>query len=99
MGINGWEFEVGGDIIRNKELTWTSNLNLSHSSGKVKDLWGDNTYYDSDGFPAPGSPGSSHRLEEGTKIGQYYIWKHAGFDENGNFQVYNKEGEVIPADK
>lgn len=99
MGINGWEFEVGGDIIRNKELTWTSNLNLSHSSGKVKDLWGDNTYYDSDGFPAPGSPGSSHRLEEGTKIGQYYIWKHAGFDENGNFQVYNKDGEVIPADK
>jgi TonB-linked SusC/RagA family outer membrane protein len=100
MKISGWEFEIGGDgIVRTNDFSWNSHLNLSHNSGKITTLWGDNTYYNGDGFPAPGSPGYAHRIEENTKIGSYYIWKFAGFDENGNFQVYDKDGQVISADK
>lgn len=99
MENKGFEFEIGGDIIRNKNLTWTSNLNLSHNSGKILTLWGDNTYYNSNGFPAPGSPGDASRMEEGSKIGSFYIWKFAGFDDDGAFLLYNKDGEVIPAAK
>lgn len=97
MESKGWEFEIGGDIIRTKDFTWSTNMNLSHYSGKILTLWGNNTYYNGNGFPAPGSPGDAARIEEGSKIGSFYIWKFAGFDENGGFLLYNKDGEVIPA--
>lgn len=97
MESKGWEFEIGGDIIRNKNFTWTTNLNLSHTSGKILTLYGDNTYINGNGFPAPGSPGDASRIEAGAEIGSFYIWKFAGFDDNGEFLLYNKDGEVIPA--
>ena len=90
MESKGWEFEIGGDIIQNKEFTWTSNLNMSHTTGKILTLWGNNTYYNGNGFVAPGTPGDAARIEEGSTIGSFYIWKFAGFD---------KDGEVIPAEK
>ena len=97
MESKGWEFEVGGDIIRTKDFVWTSSLNLSHNTGKILTLWGNNTYYNGNGFPAPGSPGDAARMEEGSTIGSFYLWKFAGFDDDGGFLLYNKDGEVIPA--
>ncbi len=97
MEAKGWEFEVGGSIINSGDLRWTSNLNLSSQAGKIKTLWGDDTYINGAGFPAPGSPGYSNRIEEGTDIGSFYVWKFAGFDDDGGFLLYNKDGEVIPA--
>ena len=99
MESKGWEFEIGANIIQTKDFTWTSNLNLSHNTGKILTLWGNNTYYNGNGLPAPGSPGDIARMEEGSTIGSFYIWKFAGFDEDGNFLLYNKDGEVIPADE
>ena len=99
MECIGWEFEIGANIIQTKDFTWTSNLNLSHNTGKILTLWGNNTYYNGNGLPAPGSPGDIARMEEGSTIGSFYIWKFAGFDEDGNFLLYNKDGEVIPADE
>lgn len=99
MQIKGWEFEVGGIPVKTKDFTWTSNLNLSHNSGKVKTLWGNNTYYNSNGFPAPGSPGDAARIQEGSTIGQFFIWKFAGFDDDGNFLLYDKDNNVIPANQ
>ena len=97
MESKGWEFEVGGDIIRTKDFTWSSNINLSHNSGKILTLEGDNSYHNGNGFVAPGSPGDASRMEAGSTIGSFYIWKFAGFDDEGKFLLYNKDGEVIPA--
>lgn len=97
MEVKGWEFEVGGDIIRNKDFLWSTNLNMSHEGGKIKTLWGDNTYMNGNGFPAPGSPGDAARVEEGSKMGAFYIWKFAGFDDDGGFLLYDKDGKIIPA--
>ena len=99
MESKGWEFEVGGNIIQTKDFTWSTNLNFSHNSGKILTLWGNNTYYNGNGFVAPGSPGDAARMEEGSTIGSFYLWKFAGFDDEGNFLLYNKDGEVIPASK
>ncbi len=99
MESKGWEFEVGGEIIRTKDFSWSSNLNLSHNTAKVLTMSGDNTYLSASGFPSPGNPGDAHRLEAGTTIGSFYIYKFAGFDDDGNFLLYNKNGEIIPADQ
>ncbi|MFQ9022004.1 MAG: hypothetical protein ACLR6J_13035 [Parabacteroides merdae] len=45
MESKGWEFEVGGDIIRTKDFTWSSSMNLSHNTGKILTLEGDNSYH------------------------------------------------------
>ena len=97
MQIKGWEFEVGGTPVKTKDFTWNSNLNLSHNSGKIKTLWGNNTYFNGNGFPAPGTPGDAARIEEGSTIGSFFIWKFAGFDDEGNFLLYDKDDNVIPA--
>lgn len=97
MQIKGWEFEVGGTPVKTKDFTWNSNLNLSHNSGKIKTLWGNNTYFNGNGFPAPGTPGDAARIEEGSTIGSFFIWKFAGFDDDGNFLLYDKDNNVIPA--
>lgn len=97
MQIKGWEFEVGGTPVKTKDFTWNSNLNLSHNSGKIKTLWGNNTYFNGNGFPAPGTPGDAARIEEGSTIGSFFIWKFAGFDDDGNFLLYDKDDNVIPA--
>ncbi|MEG1586335.1 MAG: SusC/RagA family TonB-linked outer membrane protein [Bacteroidales bacterium] len=97
MENRGWEFEIGGDIVRSKNWNYTTNLNLSHNKTKILSLWGNNTYYTSNGLPSPGNPGDAVRIEEGTTVGSFFIWKFAGFDENGDFLLYNKDGKVIPA--
>jgi hypothetical protein len=35
------------------------------------------------------------RLENGTRIGEMYGYKHAGVDENGELLVYNKDGNKV----
>ena len=95
----GWEFEIGGVPVKTKDFNWTTTMRLSHSSSKITSLWGNNTYQDRVGFPSPGTNGSAGRIEAGTKIGSYYIWKYAGITDNGRWLLYDKNDNVILSDK
>lgn len=95
----GWEFEIGGDIVKTKDFRYSSSLRLSHVSTKLKSLWGSSTHEDRMSMPGPGSAGTAIRLEPGRKIGQFYVWRYAGIDENGNWLLYDKDNNVIPADQ
>ncbi|HEX2976789.1 MAG TPA: SusC/RagA family TonB-linked outer membrane protein, partial [Bacteroidales bacterium] len=95
----GWEFEIAGVPVRTQSLSWTSSLRLSHNVSKVVSLWGSQTYQNRVGFPAPGSPGDAGRLEAGTTIGQFYIWKFAGFTEDGQWMLYDKDGNAFDVTK
>ncbi len=97
MENKGWEFEIGGDIVRNKNWKYSTSMNFSNNKTRILTLWGNQTYYDYDSFPAPGSPGTAIRIEEGATVGSFYLWKFAGFDENGDFLLYDKDNDVIPA--
>jgi hypothetical protein len=54
-----------------------------------------NTYIDLYHLPAPGIPGPIVRLEEGEEIGNFHMYRHAGIDKDGDFLIYNLEGEAI----
>jgi len=97
MSNNGWEFEIGAHVVQTKDWNYTTNLGLSHVTTKIETLWGNESYFDEGGFLAPGNPGDAFRYQEGTTIGQFYLWKFAGFDEQGGWLLYNEAGEVIPA--
>lgn len=97
LETNGWEFEIGADLVRTKDFKYSSTMRFSHSSTKIKSLYGSNTFEDRQDMPSPGSPGTAIRLQVGKDIGQYYIWRFAGFDDAGNWLLYDKNNNVIPA--
>lgn len=90
----GWEFEVGGTPVHTKDWRYTTSMRFSQNTSKIKTLWGSQTYEDRMTFPSPGMPGSAIRLEPGSEIGKYYMWKFAGF-KDGEWQVYDKNDNVI----
>jgi len=96
MENRGWEFEIGGDIIRNKNWQYSTHINMSHNSNKLTYLNGNQSYINKGGFVAPGSYGAPIRLEEGREIGSFFLFKYAGLDEEGKFLVYNADGDIIP---
>lgn len=94
----GWEIEVGGVPVRKGDFQWSTTLRLSHNTSRITSLWGNNTYSDRVQFPSPGNPGYGGRLEAGTRIGQFYIWKYAGVTEEGKWLIYDKNDNIILAD-
>lgn len=93
----GWEFELGGDILRLKDFTWNTSLNLSHSASKVLSIDGSSTRWDGGQLPGPNSTGKSIILEEGSTVGQFYLYEFAGFSKSGQFLINDRNGKVIPA--
>ena len=44
----------------------------------------------------PNNPGYLQRIEEGGRIGNYYTWRYAGVDKNGNWLIYDRDDNIIP---
>ena len=91
MENQGVELALGGDIIRNENLTWSVDLNLGHNSNKLTKLY---ETKDADGNfsvrpivvgDGLGIAGSAQRmLEPGRPIDTYYLKEWAGVNpENG----------------
>lgn len=93
----GWEFEIGGTPVMNKDFNYSTSLRLSKNTSKIKTLWGSQTYQDRKYFPSPGAPGYAVRLNAGSTIGKYFLWEFAGFDDNGEWLLYDANNKVIPA--
>lgn len=90
----GWEFEIGGDIVRNNDWNYSTNFIFSHDRTEVLNLASNDTYFEYAGFPAPGSPGNAIRMEEGTVFGQFFMRKCVGIDEEtGDFLIERREAD------
>lgn len=101
----GFEFQANWDAVQTKDFNYTTSLTFSYTDTKLKSFSNSQFalgYIDGDGLPSPGNPGPAQRLEDGTKIGSYYMFRYAGVDEDGNILVY-KDGiegnETIRGDK
>ena len=93
----GWEFELGGDIVRSKNFRYTSSVRLSHNKTRINRLGDDGFFLDEVTIPSPGNPGTAVRLQNGLELGQFFIYKYAGLDENGKWLIYDKNNEIVPA--
>jgi len=95
MENKGWEFEIGGDIIRSKDWNYSTSLNLSHNKTYIGSLWGDQTYIN--GGYINNWVMYAHRIEEHVEVGSYFMYRYAGVSE-GRFQIYDKDDNVIFSD-
>ena len=80
----GVEFNVTGTIIRNNDITWTANLNLTHYKNTVDEL--DASVREN------GIKYSTSIITEGGSLYDAYLFRYAGVDkETGEALYYYKE--------
>ena len=90
----GWEFEITGQIIKSRNLNYSSTLRLSHNTSKIDNLGDTNSYLYGGAFPQ--SMGYATKLVNGSKVGQFWLFKYAGLDSNGKWPIYDKDNNVVP---
>lgn len=95
MQNQGLEVELNYHVVNNSDWNYTTTVVASHNRSKLNSLWGSQTFADLKGFPAPGSPGSAVRLFPGEDIGRFFIWQFAGFTEDGQWMLYDQNGEAF----
>ena len=79
----GWEIAFGGDIIRNKDLVWSANIDATFIKNKITKL------------PAGNQWTTTHALIEGKSRYEWYMPKWAGVDMMTGRSLY----EINPCHK
>ncbi|MGV3556658.1 SusC/RagA family TonB-linked outer membrane protein [Larkinella arboricola] len=103
MKNSGLEIQLNASVVNRNDFSYNLAFVGATNSNKFvsfsNDAYQGQTYIDVVGMPAPGSPGNIQRLRENTRIGSFYTLKSAGVDETGALQVYDRNGNVILANK
>ncbi|MBW8683294.1 SusC/RagA family TonB-linked outer membrane protein [Chitinophaga sp. B61] len=101
MKNSGIELQLGAEVIKGGDFNYNITLAGAYNNNKFvsfsNKIYSGAPFQDVAGLPAPGSPGNIQRLQEGHRIGDFYMLKSAGVDENGALQVYKKDGSIVTA--
>ena len=95
MENKGFEFELNYKAVDKENLTYTTSIVASHNTSKLNSLWGSQTFSDKKSFPAPGSPGTAVRLYPNQEIGKFFLWRYAGFTDDGYWMLYDQDGNAF----
>jgi iron complex outermembrane receptor protein len=95
----GVELTLSGQILGNKDLSWTSGLTMAHNRNRIEKLSNDafKLDYVLTGDAAIGagqSGGSAQIIKEGYPLGTFYTLRFMGFNEQGESLFLSKDGEV-----
>ena len=95
----GLEVDLNFKVVNREDFKYQIGFVGANNDNKFvsfsNDVFKGQKYVDMVDLPGPGTPGRAQRLEEGKRIGNFYMWKFAGIDQLGNILVYNKDNEVI----
>lgn len=105
MSNKGIEVMLNLDVIRNKTFTWNTSVNLSHNKNEItklsNDLYSTGRIYVGDPWIRGASGVTSHVIEVGRPVGQFYMLKCNGIDENGKYimEDMNGDGQITDDDR
>lgn len=92
MENKGWEFSIAGDIIRNKNLTWNSNFNLTTSKNTVLSL----VEGVKEQIVSGPNNGNFNILRVGEAINGFYGYQYSGVNSgNGNAMWQKADGSLV----
>ncbi|MFD2599586.1 SusC/RagA family TonB-linked outer membrane protein [Sphingobacterium corticis] len=99
ISSNGVEVSVNAIPVRNENVTWSVDVVASTNRNRL-DSFSDDTYKanyrDFGSIGGFGALGDAIRTFEGSRLGQFYGKRFAGFTDEGKWLFYNKEGEAVP---
>lgn len=94
----GIEVAVNAVPVRTKDFEWKTVVTVSANKNKLlslsNDMYESNSFTDSGGLGEPINI-STHRMEEGRALGEFYGLKSVGVSENGLFLIEKPDGEVV----
>ncbi len=90
MRNTGIEFELRGDIVRTKDITWSAYANITTNSNKILTIADANKVMTVDGVH--GYSSSNWFYGEGKPIYTWYMYKYAGVDKETGEALYYKNG-------
>lgn len=104
----GIEVSVSAIPIQSKDFIWQTSANFSHNKNKLLSL--SNDKFISIGYSDQGGTGepiqtTTHRIQEGQPIGNFYGYKSIDVDEKGHWIIEGADGnpkpisEQVPEDK
>jgi TonB-linked SusC/RagA family outer membrane protein len=97
----GMEFSLKYTAIQSQDMLWNTGINYSTNSNRLVSL-SDELFETSDDFFYAGYTGepiqqSTHRVDIGGPIGNFYGWDSVDITEEGEWIIKNGDGELIPA--
>ena len=100
MENKGLELGIGATPVQSSGLNWKTALNFSTNRNKVISLSSDQ-YHLSGGYFDTGSTdepiqSTTHRVEEGKKVGNFYGYKTVGVDDDGYWIIEGNDGNPKP---
>ena len=105
MTNKGIELQLTYDVIKNKSFNWTTSVNLSHNKNEItklsNDIYKTGRVYVGDPWIRGASGVTSHVVEVGYPVGQFYMLKCTGLDSNGKYIIedINKDGQITDDDR
>lgn len=96
----GFEFDITVNAVRTRDFTYSISMNGATNDNKFvsfsNDVYKGQTYYSTCNMSNPNGPGYLQRIAEGERIGNYFTYRYAGVDKNGDWLIYDKKGNIIP---
>ncbi len=100
MKNSGLEVQLNAKILTQKDFSYSVSFAGASNSNKFvsfsNDIYKGQNFQFMSYMPSPGSPGPAQRLEEGRRIGSFYMYESAGIDATGRLMVYDKDNNIIP---
>lgn len=101
MKNTGFEFDINFKAVTTKDFSYDFNFVGTTMSNKFVDFsnseYVGQDYYDVAGTEDPYPFYNLQRIQKGQSIGNFYMWKYAGHTEDGEWLVYDKDGDIIRA--
>ena len=101
MKNTGFEFDINVKAVNTKHFSYDFNVVGATMSNKFVDFsnsqYVGQDYYDVAGTSDPYPYYYLQRIQKGKSIGNFYMWKYAGHTTEGEWLVYDKDGDIIRA--
>lgn len=97
ISTKGLELQLSGVVMRHADFTWRMDATASTTKNKMLSLSNDlyrASFVSLGGIGGAGALGNAIRITEGGAIGNFYGKRFAGFDANGKWLFYKKDGKT-----
>lgn len=100
MRNQGFEFDLTFNAVRKDNFNWDLTVVGATNDNKFmsfsNDIYQGQKYYSTCSMDNPNNPGYLQRIEEGQRVGNYFTFRYAGVDNNGDWLIFDKNNNIIP---